>query len=63
MEPKYNDNEISFKVKEEGEIAIYLKSGSPFSEGLLFENKGNGLWVCTISKDKVNSLITIQNKK
>ncbi len=63
LEPKYNDNEISFKVKEEGEIAIYLKSGSPFSEGLLFENKGNGLWVCTISKDKVNSLITIQNKK
>ncbi len=62
-EPKYTEAEISFKVKEEGEVAIYLKSGLPKSEGLQFVNKGNGLWLCNVPKNKVNTVITILKKK
>lgn len=62
LEPSYSGSSVSFKVKEEGEIALYLKSGSPVSDGLQFIKKENGLWLCNITKEKVNTVITIVKK-
>lgn len=59
---KQEENKISFSLNESGPFAIWLAKGNPFSEGLKFIDKGNGLWSAEMEVGKKNVNITIYKK-
>jgi len=61
INPVYSDSEISFSMVEEGEIAIYLKEGTPVADGLSFDKKANGLWTVLIPENQIDKIV-IQKK-
>jgi len=40
----------SFTVKESGPIALYVQNGKPSAEGLVFEQRGGGLWTAEMQR-------------
>jgi hypothetical protein len=48
LDPTFNADSVTFRVREPGTFALYLKTGNPTAKGLIFEAKGNGLWVTQI---------------
>jgi len=56
---EFSADSVTFKVREPGTFALYLKKGKPAADGLVFESRGNGLWITKIPASHANHPIKI----
>lgn len=55
-------NQVSFQVKQAGELALYVANGTPEANGLKFRKNSDGLWFVKIPNDMINREIIISAK-
>lgn len=59
LDPSLSDSTASFRVRNPGPFALYLKSGTPTADGLAFQSRGDGHWVTQIPPTLTNKKIIV----
>ncbi len=59
LDPTFTADSVTFKVREPGPFAFYLKTGKPTAAGLVFESHGNGLWTTQIPAALANQSLRV----
>ncbi len=63
LDPVFTADSASFRIREAGTFALYLKAGKPAADGLVFESKGNGLWTTKIPAALAGKTLTVRNTR
>jgi hypothetical protein len=54
-----SQEELKLRLVESGPFAVWTAAGVPSSEGILFKDKGNGLWEADLEPGRRNIVITL----